>query len=295
MYLSGANKWHNYWWQTQLNEWPNYLLTIQTASPYLIRMHVYDEMPILLAHCEKDLQKMLNVGAEWCWSGDRYSNAAIRCKKCSYFNEKQPLCRALFKAELNQTSKFSVCILHSGQKTKPLSQTVAQQWYKQNELRDKLIQRKLLSQLHMRVFKNVLFESFPFWSLNYCMPKKPPFLLISFFSPLVADITVNLKPHPWRINGCGLQAPPAIWSRHFPTTHNSHPLQVRQKATMEGGQSPAVTPTYLGWSIFNTLCCCVPLGIAAVFYSCRVGNFPEHQTFFSLYLLLSIPVFQEIP
>ncbi|TWW77244.1 synapse differentiation-inducing gene protein 1-like [Takifugu flavidus] len=38
------------------------------------------------------------------------------------------------------------------------------------------------------------------------------------------------------------------------------------------GQNRAVAPTYLGWSIFNTLCCCLPLGIAAIVYSCRVQN-----------------------
>ncbi|XP_016120301.1 synapse differentiation-inducing gene protein 1-like [Sinocyclocheilus grahami] len=31
-------------------------------------------------------------------------------------------------------------------------------------------------------------------------------------------------------------------------------------------------PTYLAWSIFNTFCCCLPLGIAAIIYSCRVDN-----------------------
>ncbi|KAK6297048.1 hypothetical protein J4Q44_G00331900 [Coregonus suidteri] len=29
---------------------------------------------------------------------------------------------------------------------------------------------------------------------------------------------------------------------------------------------------YLGWSIFNTLCCCLPIGIAAIVCSCRADN-----------------------
>uniref|UniRef100_A0A665UN88 Uncharacterized protein n=1 Tax=Echeneis naucrates TaxID=173247 RepID=A0A665UN88_ECHNA len=41
---------------------------------------------------------------------------------------------------------------------------------------------------------------------------------------------------------------------------------------MEGGQSRSVVPSYLGWSIFNTLCCCLPLGIAAIVYSCKAKN-----------------------
>ncbi|CAK6968133.1 synapse differentiation-inducing gene protein 1-like [Scomber scombrus] len=41
---------------------------------------------------------------------------------------------------------------------------------------------------------------------------------------------------------------------------------------MESGQVRTVAPSYLGWSIFNTLCCCLPLGVAAIVCSCRVQN-----------------------
>uniref|UniRef100_A0A672HDW3 Uncharacterized protein n=1 Tax=Salarias fasciatus TaxID=181472 RepID=A0A672HDW3_SALFA len=49
---------------------------------------------------------------------------------------------------------------------------------------------------------------------------------------------------------------------------------------MEGirGQSRAAVPSHLGWSIFTTLCCCLPLGIAAIVCSCRVGNHFQAST-----------------
>ncbi|MCI4394572.1 hypothetical protein PGIGA_G00170460 [Pangasianodon gigas] len=31
-------------------------------------------------------------------------------------------------------------------------------------------------------------------------------------------------------------------------------------------------PTYLVWSIFNTLCCCLPIGIIAIVFSCRTDT-----------------------
>ncbi|KAG7281742.1 hypothetical protein CRUP_028056 [Coryphaenoides rupestris] len=41
---------------------------------------------------------------------------------------------------------------------------------------------------------------------------------------------------------------------------------------MEGGQARSAVPSYLWWSIFNTLCCCLPLGVAALVCSCRARD-----------------------
>uniref|UniRef100_A0A3P8WGU6 Uncharacterized protein n=1 Tax=Cynoglossus semilaevis TaxID=244447 RepID=A0A3P8WGU6_CYNSE len=41
---------------------------------------------------------------------------------------------------------------------------------------------------------------------------------------------------------------------------------------MNSPQRVSAAPSYLGWSIFNTLCCCLPVGIAAIVYSCKAQN-----------------------
>ncbi|XP_057694202.1 transmembrane protein 91-like [Corythoichthys intestinalis] len=41
---------------------------------------------------------------------------------------------------------------------------------------------------------------------------------------------------------------------------------------MERGQTHTAAPSYLAWSILNTLCCCLPLGIAAIVFSSKVQN-----------------------
>ncbi|KAJ8267066.1 hypothetical protein GJAV_G00137950 [Gymnothorax javanicus] len=37
-------------------------------------------------------------------------------------------------------------------------------------------------------------------------------------------------------------------------------------------QTRAVPPSFLAWSIFNTLCCCLPLGVVAIVFSTKVNN-----------------------
>lgn len=41
---------------------------------------------------------------------------------------------------------------------------------------------------------------------------------------------------------------------------------------MEIRQTHPPPSSYLGWSIFNTFCCCLPLGIAAIIYSSKVES-----------------------
>ncbi|KAF4073235.1 hypothetical protein AMELA_G00256700 [Ameiurus melas] len=41
---------------------------------------------------------------------------------------------------------------------------------------------------------------------------------------------------------------------------------------MAGTTGVPNAPTYLGWSICNTLFCCLPLGIVAIVFSCRADT-----------------------
>ncbi|XP_038635506.1 proline rich transmembrane protein 1B-like [Scyliorhinus canicula] len=47
--------------------------------------------------------------------------------------------------------------------------------------------------------------------------------------------------------------------------------KVKKSEKMEKSEDPPDPPmeTYLLWSIFNLLCCCFPIGLVAVFYSCK--------------------------
>uniref|UniRef100_A0A3P9QG46 Uncharacterized protein n=1 Tax=Poecilia reticulata TaxID=8081 RepID=A0A3P9QG46_POERE len=42
-----------------------------------------------------------------------------------------------------------------------------------------------------------------------------------------------------------------------------------------GANSTSIAPTYRGWSIFNILCCCWPLGAFALYYSCKANTANE--------------------
>ncbi|TSP36124.1 Interferon-induced transmembrane protein 2 [Bagarius yarrelli] len=44
------------------------------------------------------------------------------------------------------------------------------------------------------------------------------------------------------------------------------------KRNMAGNTGGTNAPTYLFWSIFNTLCCCLPIGIIAIVFSCRTDT-----------------------
>uniref|UniRef100_A0A3Q0QRX8 Uncharacterized protein n=1 Tax=Amphilophus citrinellus TaxID=61819 RepID=A0A3Q0QRX8_AMPCI len=49
-----------------------------------------------------------------------------------------------------------------------------------------------------------------------------------------------------------------------------------ERHTMEAGQAHPLPPSYLAWSILNTFCCCLPLGIAAIIYSKKVESANTH-------------------
>ncbi|MEQ2198726.1 hypothetical protein XENOCAPTIV_017318, partial [Xenoophorus captivus] len=72
-------------------------------------------------------------------------------------------------------------------------------------------------------------------------------------------------------HGAAYSQQPQVAGQQYP----GQPIPIAMQPTVYVTQPPLANPVndYLGYSIFTMLCCCLPLGIAALIYSISVSFF----------------------
>ncbi|KAG9283684.1 proline-rich transmembrane protein 1-like [Astyanax mexicanus] len=82
--------------------------------------------------------------------------------------------------------------------------------------------------------------------------------------------------------GKSATAPLANWSQ-FQGPYTDQPsVMVQPTVYVTSGPLAQPLPDYLGYSIFTMLCCCLPLGVAALVYSINVSDKPVCLSVLSL-------------